>query len=74
MMLHRPEIGEGTGQGIEVLVRVLVGTEACKVIVEQRGEPARVRVVPHREAARTAGRAVEEIVAGHLSRGSHIES
>jgi hypothetical protein len=60
-----PGSREGKGQGVEVLVRVLVGTEACKVI-EQRGEPARVQGVGHDEAARTAGRVIEEIVAAGI--------
>jgi hypothetical protein len=66
--LHRPEIGEGTGNAVEISVRILVGNEACKVIVSRPGEPAQVQVVPHDEAAQAAGKAVEEIVAAGVGK------
>jgi hypothetical protein len=56
-------VGEGTGQCCELTVRVLVGSDACKVIVEhERGGPAQVMVAQHDQAGRIAGETVRHMV------------
>jgi hypothetical protein len=55
--------GEGTGRHIELRVQVLVGTQACKVIVEPvRGGPAHVEVASYAAAGRVAGDVVVHLV------------
>jgi len=56
-------VGEGTGLYVDLTVRVLVGSDKCKVIVEPvRGGPAQVQVVQHDEAGRAAGETVAHLV------------
>lgn len=48
MTPRRPETGYGTGNIHELIVRVSVGTSACKVIVQRPGETALIHVVCHK--------------------------
>lgn len=55
--------GEGTGRYVELRVLVSVGEKGCKVVVEnERGGPAQVLVIEHKEADRVAGVVVAHLV------------